>query len=487
VIVEAVGEGTDSVEVTFAAAGTYALSANVENATITNALNVNLTGSADANVLTGGAGANLLSGAAGNDTLIGGLGNDTLDGGADTDTVVLDGNFADYAITRPTATDIQLVRGGSTTTVRNVENFQFADGTHALADILGTMGSPFNDSLVGDANANTLDGGAGNDTLSGLAGNDTLLGGLGDDSLVGGEGDDSLVGGAGNDTYEVDSTSDQVVEALSAGTDLVRVALTSGSYTLGANVENATITSSAAVDVTGNALSNVLTGNSEANALSGAAGNDTLNGGAGNDTLDGGAGTDRLAGGLGDDTYVLDVATDVVAENASEGTDTVQVAFTLAGTYILGLNVENALVANALNVNLTGNADANVLTGGAGANVLNGAGGNDTLIGGLGKDTLTGGTGFDQFVFDTAPALANVDTITDFKSGEDKIVLSAAVFTSLGVAGDTIGLSANLTYNSGTGVLAYDADGAGAAAAVQIALLGTSTHPTSLGSDFLLI
>lgn len=804
VIVEAIGEGTDSVEVTFTAAGTYALSASVENATITNALNVNLTGSVDANVLTGGAGANLLSGAGGNDTLIGGLGKDTLDGGADTDTVVLEGNFAEYAITRPNATDVQLVRGGNTTIVRNVENFQFGDGTRTLADIQGSTGGPLNDSLVGNADANTLDGGAGNDTVSGLAGNDTLLGGLGDDSLaggegddnlvggagndtyevdtendlvvealnggtdtvrialgagtytlaanvenatiislaavgitgnalnnvltgngeanalsgavgndtlnggagndtldggagtdrlvgglgddtyvvdvatdvvsenagegtdevqlnlavagtytlglnvengvittantalkinltgnggnnvltgnggdnllsggagddtlvgglgndtldggtgvadravfsgnyadytvarisatdtrlthigtgqitivrnvdvfefsggttmtaaevvantagigndtlsgtaqadlidglagndslsglagndtlngglgddtlVGGEGDDSLEGGAGNDTYEVDSNADLVVEALSAGTDLVRVALTSGSYTLGVNVENATITSSAAVGLNGNALGNVLTGNDEANALSGAVGNDTLNGGAGNDTLDGGAGTDRLVGGLGDDTYMVDAGTDVIAELAGQGTDTVQVGFTLAGTYTLALNVENALVTNALNVNLTGNPDGNVLTGGAGANLLNGAGGNDTLMGGLGKDTLTGGTGSDRFEFSTAPSVGNVDTITDFVSGVDVIALSADIFTGLGVAGNTVGLSANLTYNSTTGVLAYDADGAGAGAPMQIALLGASTHPAALGSDFLLI
>lgn len=72
--------------------------------------------------------------------------------------------------------------------------------------------------------------------MSGLAGNDTLIGGLGDDSLVGGEGNDSLVGGAGKDTYEVNSENDMVVEALNGGTDLVRVALTTGSYTLVANV-----------------------------------------------------------------------------------------------------------------------------------------------------------------------------------------------------------------------------------------------------------
>ena len=59
--------------------------------------------------------------------------------------------------------------------------------------------------------------------------------------------------------------------------------------------------------------------------------------------------------------------------------------------------------------------------------------------------------------------------------------------TYSGLAGNTVGLSANLTYNSTTGVLAYDADGVGAGAPMQIALLGASTHPAALGSDFLLI
>jgi Ca2+-binding RTX toxin-like protein len=494
VVAENAGEGTDEIQLNLAVAGTYTLGLNVENGVITTAntaLKINLTGNAGNNVLTGNGGDNLLSGGAGEDTLIGGLGNDTLDGGTGVaDRAVFSGNYADYTVARISATDtrLTLIGTGQVTIVRNVDVFEFSGGTTmTAAEVVANTASVGNDAIIGTAQADLVDGLAGNDSLSGLAGDDTLLGGLGDDTLVGGEGDDSLVGGAGNDTYEVDSNADLVVEALSAGTDLVRVALTSGSYTLGVNVENATITSSAAVGLTGNALGNVLTGNDEANALSGAAGNDTLNGGAGNDTLDGGAGTDRLVGGLGDDTYVVDAATDVIAELAGQGTDTVQVGFTLAGTYTLALNVENALVTNGLNVNLTGNADGNVLSGGAGANVLNGAGGNDTLIGGLGKDTLTGGTGADRFEFSTAPGVGNVDTITDFVSGVDVIALSADVFTGLGLAGDTIGLSANLTYNSTTGVLAYDADGAGAGAPVQIALLGASTHPTALGSDFLLI
>ena len=50
-----------------------------------------------------------------------------------------------------------------------------------------------------------------------------------------------------------------------------------------------------------------------------------------------------------------------------------------------------------------------------------------------------------------------------------------------------VGLSYRLTYSAATGMLAYDSDGPGGNAAVTIAILGTSTHPATLGNDFLLI
>ena len=121
--------------------------------------------------------------------------------------------------------------------------------------------------LTGNSANNTLTGNAGYDTLNGAAGADTLRGGL------------------GNDLYMIDNTSDSVTENANEGIDTVQSTLT---YTLGANLENLTLSGTTAIHGTGNTLDNILIGNTAANTLTGNAGHDTLNGGAGADTLRGG-------------------------------------------------------------------------------------------------------------------------------------------------------------------------------------------------------
>lgn len=80
------------------------------------------------------------------------------------------------------------------------------------------------------------------------------------------------------------------------------------SATLTAGARNLTLTGTATINGTGNALDNLINGNSAANELRGEAGNDSLDGKAGNDLLDGGAGRDQLTGGSGADRFRFSTA-----------------------------------------------------------------------------------------------------------------------------------------------------------------------------------
>jgi len=441
--------GTDQVN----ASVTFTLGANIENLTLTGSNAINGTGNALANLIAGNSAGNTLIGAAGADTLDGGAGADTLIGGDGSDTYFVDDAGDVVSETNATAASggTDLVSASVSFTLgANVENL-----TLAGASAINGTGNTLANSITGNAAANTLDGGTAADTMT---------------------------GGDGTDTYVVDNTGDVVTEtnatAASGGTDLVTASVT---YALGANVENLTLTGSAAINGTGNALANVITGNSAGNNLSGA---------AGADTLDGGAGADTLIGGDGNDIYVVDNAGDVVTETnataASGGTDLVNASV----TFTLGANVENLTLTGSAAINGTGNTVANAITGNTGANTLSGGDGADTLTGGLGADTLTGGTGADTFRFVTTGD--GSDTITDFVSGTDKIYIVAANFglkagagANLVINGSPSTTAAAFVYSTATGILSFDSDGNRSGAATQLATL--SNKPTGFkSSDFVL-
>jgi VCBS repeat-containing protein len=386
-LVELGNEGTD----TAYSSVSYTLSANLENLTLTGEADTTGTGNELNNIVLGNSGDNRLYGLAGNDKLVddagddlldGGTGADSLAGGVGNDTYVVD-NAADQVSERADEGIDTVQASVSYSLTEHVENLTLTGS----ASINGT----------GNALANVITGNAGTNLLRGLEGDDTLLGNAGNDTLDGGVGADVMRGHAGNDTYVVDEAGDQVLENANEGTDLVQSSI---SYTLTGNVENLTLTGSADLNGTGNALANVITGNSGANLLDGGLGNDSLYGnagddqllgGEGNDLLDGGSGADRMDGGLGNDTYVVDHTGDQVIESANAGTDLVQSSI----TYSLTDNVENLTLTGSANINGTGNELANVITGNGGANLLDGGLGNDSLNGGAGTDTLVGGEGDD--------------------------------------------------------------------------------------------
>jgi large repetitive protein len=341
-------------------------------------------------------------------------------------------------------------------------------------------GNAGNDYLAGGNDADIMIGGLGDDVLLGGTGNDSLTGNDGNDWLDGGAGTDTMIGGLGDDTYIVDNVGDILTEAVGAGTDSV---VASVSRVLAANFENLTLTGGGNNNATGNTAGNQLTGNS------------------GNNILDGGVGADILAGGMGDDTYIVDNISDSVSENANSGTDLVKTSV----AYTLGNNVENLTLAGTANINGYGNALANTIMGNAGSNLLNGGDGNDNLSGlagndwlssGLGADTLTGGLGADTFRFDTAFSDANADLVVDFVHGVDKIsilptlvantggsgVLSASEFVA--TAGHNATDAHHILYDTSTGGLYYNADGAGAGDAVLIATL--NGKPALSASDIVL-
>lgn len=167
-------------------------------------------------------------------------------------------------------------------------------------DLAGLGG---NDTLNGRGGADRLDGGDGNDVLKGSSGQDLLLGGNGNDTLDGGVGADRLEGGLGNDSYILSEAADLVIEQEGGGTDKAQAGF---STALADQIEALTLTGSAAIDGTGNALANTMTGNAAANVLSGLDGADVIKGGAGADTLIGGLGADVLIGGADADHFRYD-------------------------------------------------------------------------------------------------------------------------------------------------------------------------------------
>ncbi|TAV47130.1 rhizobiocin [Rhizobium leguminosarum] len=340
VIKEAVGAGTDEIRTVLAAYSIAAL-VNVENLTYTGSANFTGTGNAFTNTITGGGGNDLLNGGGGADTLIGGAGSDI------------------YIVDHVGDLVTEAANEGTDTVRTTLASYTLGSDVENLTNI-GTA------AFTGTGNS--LD-----NIITGGAAIDTLFGGVGNDTLNGGGGADRLIGGAGDDTYIVDNAGDVVTEVANEGIDTVRTNLSA--HSLAANVENLTYIGTAAFTGAGNLLDNIIIGGVAADKLMGAAGNDTLIGGAGADTM---------LGGTGDDIYVVDIATDIVIENANEGTDTVRTALV---SYTLGNNVENLTYTGSASFTGAGNALANTITGGAGNDVLNGAAGADTLIGGAGHDT----------------------------------------------------------------------------------------------------
>jgi trimeric autotransporter adhesin len=524
---------------------TFTLGANVENLNLTGTGNINGTGNALDNIITGNSGNNVLDGGAGNDVMTGGDGNDTYFVDSIGDTVVETNATAAVGGVDTVNTSVTFTLGA------NVENLNLT-GT---GNINGT-GNGLANNIIGNSGNNVLDGGAGNDVMTGGAGNDTYIvdsaldlvvelagggtdtinssvtfslaalvnvenltltgtaainatGNALDNILTGNSANNVLTGGLGNDTYYATS-GDTVVEAANAGTDTVISSDTFSLATLG-NVENLTLTGTAAIDGTGNALANIITGNSGNNVLTGLGGNDTYYvtagdtvveaGGGGTDTvisadtftlalnvenltltgirdidgtgnasanaiigndgnniLDGGAGIDILTGGKGNDTYIVDSTTDSIVELADGGTDTIKSSITFTLAPVALANIENLTLTGAAAINGTGNALANTITGNSANNTLNGGAGIDNLIGGLGNDTYIVDSTTDTLVEAVGEGTDTVSSSVDFSLANIANIenLTLTGTTAISATGNTLrntitGNSANNILDGGAG------------------------------------
>ncbi|QIM67782.1 hypothetical protein A4G16_10645 [Mannheimia granulomatis] len=214
----------------------------------------------------------------------------------------------------------------------------------------------------------------------------------------------------------------------------------------------------------GSKFDDKLTGNKAANNIFGGDGVDTIAGGEGDDFINGGLGDDLMFGNQGNDTYVIDSVADVVTEEVDQGTDHI---YSLVN-YTLDANVENLTLIGTTAKNGTGNALNNEIRGNDAGNTLNGLAGNDILIGGLGVDTLSGGEGQDTFVFESS-LNGKVDTITDFVVGQDKIKLSATIFSA--ISADLSNIKEHLFYDTASGKLSYNSQNSGADNATPFAIV----------------
>jgi|GEM_PF-259753 len=433
VITENAGEGTDTVQASIS----YTLGNNLENLTLTETNDLTGTGNTLDNVITGNSGNNTLDGGTGADTLIGGTGNDTY--------IV---NNSGDTITENTGEGTDTVQASISYTLgNNIENLTLV----GASNINGT-GNSLDNTLTGNSGNNSLAGGAGNDSYTGFSGNfgaDTLDDASGTDtasfagltttqaswtavdSNADGKLDQLVIDfGSGNsitiNNYFDNSSS--LISSSAAGTGAIEQLV----FDNNSNVNFATVqtlaqqgynlTGTSGNDLlTGGSLNDTLQGGDGNDTLQGLAGNDSLVGGNGNDSLDGGIGADTLIGGTGNDIYVVDNTGDIVTENPSEGTDTVQASI----SYTLGSDVENLILTGSSAINGAGNALDNQITGNSGNNSLTGGVGNDTLDGGLGIDTLVGGTGNDTYIVDNT-----ADVVTE-NPGEGTDTVQANVSYTL--------------------------------------------------------
>jgi len=444
-------------------------------------------------MILGSLGNDLLCGGPGADLIHGGRGNDIADGGAgDDDRVIGDlgddrlfggpGNFdevagslgidtitggpgdfdlvhGDYGYDRMDggagkgdiasfATDVGAGRGGGVK-VSLAAHRARGDGHDRLFRFESVEGSAFEDVLVGNRQANTIDGGAGNDTIRGGGGRDGLIGGQGSDRCQGAKGRTSscgrekklkasayveldpergggggleIVGGGGRDSFTVAFDEKTSTFGVSAAKG---IAIGPGCTRAGA-IQVSCPTDGPArwlmADLgPGNDSLRVQGSLSGAQnvRIAGGLGNDTIHGGPEDDLIEAGFGSDRLYGGAGADGLIGSTPGPTYLYGGPDG-DLLAAGGGCAGGAIVGgpgrddasfaetpahpgiLHVSFAAHAAWIDAvpgchrvhlsptdeDMEGSFDNDVLVGDGGPNAMLGQPGVDSFYGGGGEDTI---------------------------------------------------------------------------------------------------
>ncbi|MGN7875044.1 beta strand repeat-containing protein [Roseateles sp. 22389] len=376
----------DSVEASIS----YALTAGVENLTMTGSAATRGNGNELNNVLDGS------TNAAAN-TLIGGLGDDFYRVDASDIIVEKAGEGFDTAV---------IVSAGSATMFQldlasSVERLVLDEKVGAI----GLLGSDLDDNFAGNSASNLMIGGAGNDVMDDgwiidplwkryiVSGYDTLNGGAGDDRITTHGGSDLIIGGTGNDTISFAFDL--------RGSARVHFDRGDGADWLGATTEGGiSIEYGSGIDASEVALARrgddllLKAGNADDSmTFSNAFVDSSLSPfGARISSVSFADGFQLNSEQF--QTLYVNGKLDVVTENGDA------LIGTVAADTLSGASGDDRIAAGAGDDSVNGDDGYDLLSGGAGSDDISGGLGNDTLVGGQGNDVyrFNAGDGRDQIV-----------------------------------------------------------------------------------------
>ncbi|MDY6896647.1 MAG: hypothetical protein SWZ49_00995, partial [Cyanobacteriota bacterium] len=291
----------------------------------------------------------------GDDWLDGGEGDDELYGGDGNDTAFFigatEGVYADLSDVSVDADDEEY----ATAKDGLPESSDGVQGLDKLYSIENLSGGSFDDTLIGDDNANTLEGLEGDDVLSGGGGDDTLDGGEGNNILDGGDDYDTVdysdTGSAitltiDDETISVDDgngrvdTLTNIEEIIFAGSDEDTIVVSGDAYTDYVSFDsilstlsdnNISLSSSIqsfyadSTEIVGTDDSEIIEAGASDNQIDAGNGDDTLIGGEGNDSFEGGDGTDIIDYSSSTSGIIANVEEFTISDDGLGGSDTLTI------------------------------------------------------------------------------------------------------------------------------------------------------------------